>query len=279
MSAKDYMAELTKRTDARLKKKRKRAKSECPLKKGDIFVSTYQLRDRKAVRGIKVAVSGETKKTDRMGIAEFLDKAPGDYDWDVDWAGSKYSRDYHDQNSGQLHVAGGSVATCASGIQPAGALKVEVRHMTDRGKAGDLVDVADIVDITVNGDAVAGKNIHTFTALPAGPYTATARFRKDAFGSDNGAADEVQVRVRKTAKAIILVKPVTWLEVAVIDIDGNKPVENVQVRAEFASKKSASPKTDSTGVARHDMERDGSKFDAVSFVSSGTDIYLAEEFS
>lgn len=281
MRAQDFLRSLNKRKSQRKKAKSSKSVQQCPSRYGDVFIGTYFLTTYEPIQGISVQLDGTTKTTDKMGIAEFLDKEPGSYAYTIDWAASAHANSLIEGGQGTVAVVGGGVASSNSGVRPTGRLKVEVRLENADGLAGELVPVADVLKIFANGEAYVGVNTVTIPDLPVATYQVSANVKTDRYEPHTNVAQSAEVKPDAEATAVVIVTEMTWLEVKVVEAGSGAKVEGVSLELVYANRHPTFAFTNAAGLARIALPKLDDKFRLKSAASqeSGKKFYLAEDFT
>jgi hypothetical protein len=279
MTAPNIFESLSKRRAERSEKKRKRCKKECPLRRGDILICTYRLDTKEPVQGIAVEVNGQRVMTDKMGVAEFLDKEPGEYRYRVDWAASGYTDDFQEGAVGVLLLPGGAILSRVSGVRPGGRLKVEVRIQHPNGAVGNLVPAQDVLRIYGYGNETVGQNTRLYERIPVDTYTVAADVKHAGYEPHSNVTATATVRRGETVIATILVKETTWLEVQVVSAETGLGIDGVLLSTIYANSDDYLATTDKTGLARRTMLKNDETFDLEWASSQGSSMYLADSFA
>jgi hypothetical protein len=180
----------------------------CPNLKAIICVCVCREDTDAGVAGLDVSLTGPTPgnaQTDGSGIAEFQDRAPGPYSYNVSFPQPKF-KDWHVAAYGKdVTAVGGQVAIRDVLAYPFGHLVVEVR---DELKDNALIPHA--ASITATGAAQTlqkdAKGSHTFTPAKCGQYQITAGVPSDFYEHSSYSAKPVVVAEGKTVRAQVLVK-------------------------------------------------------------------------
>lgn len=177
-------------------------------------------RDRPSVgiAGVVVSVEGPTpgrQSTDDGGIAEFAERAPGAYRFDLELSG-KHGSWRVAEHSADAAVAAGRVSIAQAQAYPTGKLIVEI--CTREGEP-----LRDRVKLSVSGAAALSAETqtgtHVFQDVACGEYLASGAL-PSRYGSSTVAAPKVVVPEGGSATARLLVGERTWVEVELLGEDG-----------------------------------------------------------
>jgi hypothetical protein len=191
----------------------------CSGHKGALCVVVTR-RDRPyvGIPGVAVSVQGPTpgrQATDDSGIAEFAERAPGAYRFNLELSGS-YSKWRIAEHSSTASVAAGQVSIVEAHAYPVGTLIVEIRTQ------GDAL-LRDLVKLSVSGAATFAAETrtgtHVFADVACGEYLASGALTS-RYTPSNVTAPKVVVPEGGSATAQLRVGERTWVEVELLGEDG-----------------------------------------------------------
>jgi len=181
-------------------------------------VVTRRDRPYVGIPGVAVSVQGPTpgrQSTDDSGIAEFAERAPGAYRFNLELSGN-YSKWRIAEHSAGASVAAGQVSIAEAQAFPTGTLIVEVRTQ------GDAL-LRDPVKLSVSGAstlvAETQTGTHVFPDVACGEYLASGAL-PSRYTPSNVTAPKVVVPEGGSATARLLVGERTWVEVELLGEDG-----------------------------------------------------------
>lgn len=175
------MEALAERRKKRAKAKAAKAKKQCPLAKGDVIVAVYHAATYAPLKGVPVSLTGPTggaATTDKMGLAEFLDRDPGAYSYRVDYAATRYSHDVKSRETDDFQLPGGSILIKRSTVAPISAIKAVVKD--DLGAEIDApVSVSIAGPLSITRPAASDPHAE-FRDIPSGKYKVAAQIMAPA---------------------------------------------------------------------------------------------------
>lgn len=217
---------LAKRRGQRTKRASK-AKHECPLRDGDIFIGVYRRDTFEPMAKIPTKISGTSSgraKTDKMGIAVYLDRKPGPYHYEVEYP-DRYQDSLIKDPKGDFTLAGGGIQNKRSSLIPVGKLRVKV-HVAQGKQLGDLVPAEHVLKIDGIGDPQVNVNEHLYTKLAVGEYRVSATVASPRYMPKTVTSDPVKVKEDKETLVILRVTEMARVKLKVHDVHKNKDLDN-----------------------------------------------------
>ena len=214
------------------------ATQPCPLAKGIICVVISRADTNGAIEGVSVSVAGPSAgntSANDVGIAQFDDRDPGDYEITVEFPGNLRHYNYSDNKSvdkawqGGVSLRGGQVRVVEVLAHPCGNIKPKIMVLqTDGSKVPLPAKEVRAVNIKGPHSAKQEKNNNpTFQRVNCGEYKVEVDFDQETYELENTKPIVANVAENATAEPEILVVAKTWVEVEIIDETNEKPLSKV----------------------------------------------------
>lgn len=240
------------------KRKHGSSKQQCPLKKGSLLVLVQKSTSREPVKDVKVTITptGQSKTTEKHGMAEFKELDPNTYEVALTLAKLAEDHSVAGPEKQRETVARGSQGFCLFELRPLGLLDVKVLRADTRAALGGVKVRIEIGGATAGEVPTAeGTGVAPFKKLKAGKY----RVVITSLGS-HAAAFAVPPSVSATVpaggkgEAILQVDPSGWIEIELVEAgtDPAQPVSEVSVKAKLPGDIVEAKSTREEGLVRFD---------------------------